>query len=131
VKRLDNVLEWMDWVVRRPYRRRILMRRPIHVLRTFWRWSRVSAPSRMTPKRSDMNTDRITKADIGRFTFAEYEKVGRTKLSHEVLPVGTKVETFEGEYTCAEPSRLALDVNGNVYPVAESVFKQSYRLAVA
>lgn len=68
----------------------------------------------------------ITKDDAHRFTFDEYRKVGTTKLSREVLPTGTKVATLEGEYTCAEPSRLALDVQGNVYPVAESVFVRSY-----
>jgi hypothetical protein len=68
----------------------------------------------------------VTKADADRYTFREYRKVGTTRLSNEVLPVGTRVETLEGEYVCAEPSRLAVDVAGNVYPVAESVFLRSY-----
>ena len=71
----------------------------------------------------------ITKADVDRFTFAEYRKVGTTKLSHEILPPGTQVETLEGAYTCAEPSRLAIDAAGNVYPVAESIFQKSYEPA--
>jgi hypothetical protein len=73
--------------------------------------------------------DRITKDDASRFTFAEYRKVGTTKLSNEVLEAGTKVQTLEGEYTCAEPSRLAIDALGNVYPVAESIFRKSYEPA--
>lgn len=68
----------------------------------------------------------ITKADASKFTFTQYRKIGTTSLSNEVLPPGTKVQTLEGEYTCAEPSRLAIDAAGNVYPVAESVFRKSY-----
>lgn len=68
----------------------------------------------------------VTKDDAARYTFAEYRKVGTTNLSNELLPVGTRVETLEGEYICAEPSRLAIDAAGNVYPVAESIFRQSY-----
>jgi hypothetical protein len=68
----------------------------------------------------------LTKDDIGKFTFVEYRKIGSTKMSVEILPVGTKVLTLEGEYTCGEPSRLAIDANGNVYPIAESVRQKSY-----
>lgn len=73
--------------------------------------------------------EKITKKDACKFTFAEYRKVGTTKLSNEILPLGTKVETLEGEYTCAEPSRLAIDAAGNVYPVAESIRLKSYERA--
>lgn len=73
-------------------------------------------------------SERITRGDAGNYTFREYRKVGTTKLSNEVLPAGTRVETLEGEYVCAEPSRLAIDVQGNVYPVAESVAVRSYEL---
>ena len=71
----------------------------------------------------------ITNDDGRQFTFDEYEKVGTTKLSREVLSVGQIVKTLEGEYTCAEPSRLAIDANGNVYPIANSIFEKSYRSA--
>lgn len=71
----------------------------------------------------------ITKNDVGKFTFAQYRKVGTTKLSNEILPTGTKIETLEGEYTCHEPSRLAIDSSGNVYPIAESVKLKSYESA--
>ena len=70
----------------------------------------------------------ITKDDARNFSFSDYRKVGTTKLSNEILPVGTKVETLEGEYTCIEPSRLAIDAAGNVYPVAESIRLKSYEL---
>ena len=70
----------------------------------------------------------ISKDDIGNYVFREYRKTGTTKLSDEILPVGTSVATLEGEYVCQEPSRLAIDVAGNVYPVAESVRLKSYEL---
>lgn len=68
----------------------------------------------------------IKKEDARNFTFTEYRKVGTTKLSKEIFPAGTKVDTLEGEYTCAEPSRIAIDAAGNVYPVAESIRLKSY-----
>lgn len=68
----------------------------------------------------------ITKNDVDKFTFASYKKVGTTQLSNEVLQKGQRVETLEGEYICAEPSRLAIDAAGNVYPVAESIFVKCY-----
>jgi hypothetical protein len=68
----------------------------------------------------------ITKDDVDRFSFSEYRKVGATKLSDELLPKGTVVKTYEGEYICAESSRLAIDSAGNVYPVAESIVEQVY-----
>lgn len=71
----------------------------------------------------------ITKHDIDQYSFSEYRKLGTTKLSDETLPKGTEVETLEGVYTCAEPSRLAIDSDGNVYPVAESIFNQVYERA--
>jgi hypothetical protein len=71
----------------------------------------------------------ITREDKDAYTFREYRKVGTTKLSDEILPVGTRVATLEGEYVCQEPSRLAIDSAGNVYPVAESIRVASYELA--
>ncbi len=76
-----------------------------------------------------MTISLITNVDARMFTFDEYEKVGTTQLSREILEVGQRVQTLEGEYTCAEPSRLAIDANGNVYPVACSIFNKSYRLS--
>ncbi len=71
----------------------------------------------------------ITKKDINKYNFEEYKKVKNTKISIEVLPVGSKVETLEGNYTCQVPSRLAIDEDGNVYPIAETIFDKSYELA--
>ncbi len=71
----------------------------------------------------------ITKDDVSLFDFDEYRKVGTTKLSRQVLSTGTRVQTLEGEYVCAEESRLAIDASGNVYPVANSIFEKSYEPA--
>lgn len=68
----------------------------------------------------------ITKSDVRLFTFGRYTKRVATQISDEILPTGTVVDTLEGLYTCKEPSRLAIDVSGNVYPIAESVFTESY-----
>ena len=78
-----------------------------------------------------MSQSVITRHDIEHFTFREYRKHGTTKLSNETLEEGQRVLTLEGEYTCGELSRLAIDAKGNVYPVAESVFAVSYEPAGA
>lgn len=70
----------------------------------------------------------ITKDDVVNFTFCEYAKSARTFISDQTLDVGSHVQTLEGEYVCTEPSRLALDVDGNVYPIAESIFFKTYVL---
>lgn len=68
----------------------------------------------------------ITKEHIGQFSYSEYRKVGTTKISDQTLQAGIEVQTLEGAYTCAEPSRLAIDAAGNVYPIAESILRKSY-----
>ena len=70
----------------------------------------------------------ITKENIADFHFDEYKKIQLTSISRERLIIGTKILTLEGEYICAEISRLAKDINGNIYPIAESVFKKIYQL---
>lgn len=71
----------------------------------------------------------ITKQNLDCFTFLNYQKIGSSKISDQTLDPGTKVQTLEGEYICTEHSRLAIDVAGNIYPIAESIFKKSYVLA--
>jgi hypothetical protein len=68
----------------------------------------------------------ITKDDTHKFDFLDYRKVGTTKISVETLPAGTMVQTLEGLWTCKEPSKLALDAAGNVYPIAVSIFERCY-----
>jgi hypothetical protein len=70
----------------------------------------------------------ITKADIDKFHFREYRKIGTTKISDETLPIGTKIETSEGIFTLSAPSALAIDADGNVYPITESVIQKSFEL---
>jgi hypothetical protein len=71
----------------------------------------------------------ITTDDKYLFTFSEYRKKGTTQLSDQTVPKGQKVDTPEGEYTCWEDSRIAIDADGKVYPVAVSVFEKSYEAA--
>lgn len=73
----------------------------------------------------------LTRADVDRFTFREYRKTVLTKISDEVLPAGTRVGTLEGECVGSEPSRLAIDVAGNLYLVEERMFARSYIVARA
>jgi hypothetical protein len=68
----------------------------------------------------------IVRGDVACFTFREYRKIVRTRISDEVLPAGTRVQTLEGESVCTQPSRLAVDVAGNIYLVEESMFVRSY-----
>lgn len=72
---------------------------------------------------------KITNDSIELFTFTQYRKVGTTRISDQLVPAGTKVQALEGEYTCAEPTRIAIDASGNVYPVANSIFLKSYEIA--
>lgn len=72
----------------------------------------------------------ITKDNLENFTFQKYRKTNLTSISDQTLLPGTKVQTLEGEWVCNEPSRLALDNEGNVYPIAESIFKTTYIVAV-
>lgn len=71
----------------------------------------------------------ITRHDVDRFTFREYRKTVLTKISDEVLPAGARVGTLEGECVGSEPSRLAIDVAGNLYLVEERMFARSYIVA--
>lgn len=71
----------------------------------------------------------INKDDATAFHYQRYRKKGTTEISDEVIPAGTKVATLEGDYRCSEQSRIARDVKGNVYPIAESVFSESYEKA--
>lgn len=79
-----------------------------------------------SPRGPVLGLGRVEKGDAARFTFKRYRKTAISEISDEVLPVGTVVRTLEGDYTCGEPSRLAKDVSGNVYPIAVSVFDKSY-----
>lgn len=69
---------------------------------------------------------KITAANLDQFTFQEYGKLGTTRVSDETLETGTVVATLEGDFICGSPSRLAIDAKGNIYPVAESIFRKTY-----
>lgn len=68
----------------------------------------------------------ITNRDISVLHFQEYRKLGVTKISDEVMSVGTQVEVLGSVYTCNESSRIAIDAAGNVYPIAVSIFEKAF-----
>lgn len=68
----------------------------------------------------------IKKTDKNKFTFSRYQKIQCTEISDQILPIGSEVETLEGVYKISEPSHLAIDMDGNIYPIARSIFIKSY-----
>lgn len=71
----------------------------------------------------------ITKDVIGRFEFAPYVKKGTTQISTFTVPPGYSYDTSEGLKAEDEETRIAIDTQGNVYPIRESVFQESYEEA--
>ncbi len=69
---------------------------------------------------------KITKADKNDFVFAYCRKKVLTPISETKVPAGTEVETLEGWFKCAEESRIAVDSQGNIYPIAESIYQNDY-----
>ncbi len=61
--------------------------------------------------------------------FAQYRKIGTTRISTFTVPAGTTFETPEGLKAEDEECRIAFDIQGGVYPIRESVFKEVYTLA--
>lgn len=70
----------------------------------------------------------ICRDDVHEFTFRDYRKIVDTRISDEVLPAGTQVQSLECVHKCSVPSRLAMDIAGNVYLVEESMFASSYEV---
>jgi hypothetical protein len=58
--------------------------------------------------------------------FGFYRKTAVTRVSNFTVPAGTQFETPEGLKAEDEECRIAFDVQGGVYPIRESVFKESY-----
>ena len=59
-------------------------------------------------------------------TFSEHRKVATTRISDFTVPPGIPYQTPEGLRAEDEPTRIAFDVQGGVYPIRESVFVASY-----
>jgi hypothetical protein len=58
--------------------------------------------------------------------FGKYKKNTLTKISNFTMPPGTTYETPEGLKAEDEETRIAFDSQGGVYPIRESVFKETY-----
>jgi len=63
---------------------------------------------------------------LRRSTFTEYRKTALTPISDITYPPGTVFQTPEGLRAEDEDTRAAFDVQGNIYPIRESVFRASY-----
>lgn len=71
----------------------------------------------------------VTRAFASVGAFSEYRKTAITRISDHTFPPGTVYETPEGLRAEDEPTRCAVDVQGGVYPIRESVFQASYEPA--
>ena len=60
--------------------------------------------------------------------FSLYRKAARTLISNRTFPPGTIYQTPEGLRAEDEETRCAVDVQGGIYPIRESVFLASYVL---
>ena len=69
----------------------------------------------------------VTKATAHRLgSFAHYRKATLTLISEFTVPPGTMFETPEGLRAEDEECRIAFDSQGGVYPIRESVFRETY-----
>jgi hypothetical protein len=58
--------------------------------------------------------------------FARYRKVTLALISKFTVPPGTPFETPKGLRADDEECRIAFDSQGGVYPIRESVFRETY-----
>lgn len=70
--------------------------------------------------------DVITADSIRHFVFGEYRKTATTRISEFTVPAGTPFETPEGLKAEDEECRVAFDAQGGVYPIRESIFRETY-----
>lgn len=61
--------------------------------------------------------------------FGAFVKKGSTKISEFTVPAGTRFKTPEGLHAEDEECRVAFDAQGGVYPIRESIFKETYERA--
>lgn len=73
--------------------------------------------------------DVITPESIQRFVFADFRKTTTTRISTFTVPPGTPFQTPEGLTSEDEEARVAFDAQGGVYPIRESIFRETYEPA--
>ena len=61
--------------------------------------------------------------------FGQYRKTALSTISNFTVPAGTRFKTPEGLHAEDEEARIAFDTQGGVYPIRESVFRESYEPA--
>lgn len=61
--------------------------------------------------------------------YALYRKTALTQASTFTVPAGTPFQTPEGLKAEDEECRIAIDSQGGVYPIRESVFRETYEVA--
>lgn len=71
----------------------------------------------------------ITSENIKGFLFESFRKKTLTQISSFTVPPDYKYETPEGLKAEDEETRIAIDSQGGVYPIRESVFQETYEKA--
>lgn len=71
----------------------------------------------------------VTRDNLPPGEYALFRKTALTKVSTFTVPPGTTFDTPEGLKAPDEECRVAIDCQGGVYPIRESVFRESYELA--
>lgn len=71
----------------------------------------------------------ITRDNLPEGDYGLYRKVALTRASDFTVPPGTTFETPEGLRAEDEECRVAIDSQGGVYPIRESVFRETYEVA--
>lgn len=70
----------------------------------------------------------ITRNSLPEGDYGLYHKKVLTRASDFTVPPGTTFETPEGLKAEDEECRVAIDAQGGVYPIRESVFQATYEL---
>jgi len=71
----------------------------------------------------------ITRDNLPEGDYGLYRKTALTRASDFTVPPGTTFETPEGLKAEDEECRVAIDSQGGVYPIRESVFRETYEVA--
>jgi hypothetical protein len=59
-------------------------------------------------------------------SFGQFRKTAISRISEFTMPPGTTYQTPEGLRAEDEETRIAFDSQGGVYPIRESVFRETY-----
>lgn len=68
----------------------------------------------------------VTRDNLPAGEFGLFRKAALTRVSMFTVAAGTTFETPEGLKAADEECRIAIDSQGGVYPIRESVFRETY-----